>query len=302
MENSKTALAKYLASLIIFGTIGIFVHYVGLPSGMIALVRAFIGFLVLISFTFIKKDKISFASIKKNIVYLLVSGVSLGFSWLLLFEAYKYTSVSTATLCYYMAPMFIMIISPFVFSEKLGVKKIICILLSFCGMIFVSGIINNGFSGIRGILSGLGSAVLYTVIVTMNKKMSDIKPIDKTICQFLVAAAVLLPYCLLTIKFSELQINPTKIILLLVLGIVHSGFAYVLYFGSVAELKSQTVAIVSYVDPALALVLSALILKETPGVLGILGAVLIIGSAIISEIHLKKPHKSRTEQSTNIHS
>ena len=95
---------------------------------------------------------------------------------------------------------------------------------------------------------------------------------------------MLLPYVLLTENLGALTFTPGTIGLLLVVGIVHTGIAYALYFGSLMQLKAQTAAILSYIDPVVAVLLSALVLREHMSLLSGLGAVLVLGAAVVSEL------------------
>ena len=160
-ENSLGfARAKLILAMTIFGTIGIFVKYIPLPSSVIACTRGFVGVIFLLLVTLISKNKISFKDIKKNLLLLVISGAFIGINWILLFEAYRYTTVATATLCYYMAPIFITIASPFILKEKLTLKKSFCVLVALIGMFFVSGIVGTAdlHISVPGILCGLGAA------------------------------------------------------------------------------------------------------------------------------------------------
>ncbi len=270
--------------MLIFGTIGIFVRSIPLSSGSVALVRGIIGTAFLLIFTFLTKKKICKADIKKNLAVLAVSGILIGFNWVLLFEAYKYTTVAVATLCYYMAPVFVIILSPVFLKEKISVKKIICVLIAISGMVLVSGATAGGSLSIKGVLFGLGAAVLYAGVIMLNQRLKDIKPYDKTIVQLGTASAAILPYVLLTAPLSEFAgLDAKAVILLAVVGIIHTSFAYALYFGSMKSLSAQTVAIFSYIDPIFAVILSALILKESITALTVLGAVMILGATMVSE-------------------
>lgn len=288
VNKSKFSL---ILSMFIFGTIGIFRRYVPLPSSMLAMARGAIGVVFLLIFMAAKKEKLNLREIKDKILLLCISGVFIGFNWILLFEAYNYTTVATATLCYYMAPVFVIMASPFLFKEKLTLKKIICVIVALAGMVLVSGVIKTGFSGageFKGVLLGLGAAVLYATVVLMNKKTAGVPAYTKTVIQLGSAAIVLLPYTLLTENFAELTFEPLTIIMLLVVGVVHTGWSYALYFGSMDNLKAQTVAIFSYIDPVVAIILSALILNEEMSIFGVIGAVLVLGSTMISELPSKK--------------
>ena len=284
-ETVKSRLAL-IGAMCIFGTIGIVRKYIPLPSSIIALARALIGMLFLVLVACISRRKPDLKAIRKHFVPLLLSGFLLGFNWILLFEAYNYTTVATATLCYYMAPMLVILVSPLLFKERLSGIKLLCVLAAFIGVILVSGVLQTGFSGmaeIKGILFGLAAAVFYACVVLLNKRLSSLTAYDKTIMQLGLAGLILIPYCLVTEDISALAIDGSGIVLLIVAGIVHTGIAYALYFGSMKQLKAQTVALYSYIDPVLAILLSALLLKETMTVASGIGAVLILSAAFISD-------------------
>lgn len=275
-----------ILSMIIFGTIGIFVKYIPLSSSAIAFCRASIGFVFLLLFMCVKKSKISLSAIKKNLKFLIPAGVFLGINWILLFEAYKYTTVATATLCYYLAPTFIILAAPFVLREKLTAKKIICVAISLVGMVFVSGVLKAGFKlqELSGVALAVAAAVLYAAIVLLNKKSTEISSFDLTAFELFLSSIVLLPYVLLTGGFGTEKLDVSVIILILVIGIIHTGVAYMLCFGSVKKVKAQTAALFSYIDPVLAVILSAVLLKEGINALTIIGAILILGASAVCEI------------------
>ena len=281
-----------IGAMTIFGTIGIFRKYIPLPSSLLALARGIIGtafllFLVLA----VKRDKLSVEAIKRNFVFLVVSGAFIGFNWILLFEAYQYTTVATATLCYYMAPVIVVLVSPFLFKERLTLLKAICVAVALAGMVFVSGIPQSGFGGmseLKGILLGLGAATLYAIVVILNQYIKDIPAYDKTIMQLGTAAIAILPYTLLTENFADISFTPVAVLMLIFVGIVHTGIAYTLYFGSMSGLKAQTIALFSYIDPVVAIILSAVILQENIGLWGVIGAVMVLGSTMVSELFGEK--------------
>ena len=291
---ANKAKLELIASMFIFGTIGIFVRHIPLPSSMIALVRGFVGAFFVLLFVYLKKSKLDKDAIKKNFVMLALSGAFIGINWILLFESYHYTTVATATLCYYMQPIFVILASPFLLKEKLTPKKVICVLVALIGMVFVSGVLQTGIPALseaKGILYGLGAACFYATVVLMNKKITDINAYDKTIMQLGMGAIVLSPYVMLTQDFGSAasSMTPSLWLLLLFVGLVHTGVAYALYFDSMKDLKAQTLAIFSYIDPIVAIILSALLLKESMGLYGVIGAVLVLGSTFISEL----PEKER---------
>ena len=285
-RNSVRDYAPLITSMCIFGTIGILRRYIELPSSFIALARAIIGTGFLVALITVTKKPMDIPVIKQNLIWLILSSAAMGFNWIFLFESYNYTTVTTATLCYYMAPSIMVLASHFLFQERLTRKKGICVLIAFCGMVLVSGVLKSQLptmAEIKGILFGLGAALLYATVILLNKKMDITSAYDKTIFQLGLAGIILIPYTLLTENVLALTFTPLGLVLLLVVGMLHTGIAYAMYFGSIGKLPTQTVALLSYIDPILAIILSALILGEPMGITEILGSIMILGAAYISE-------------------
>lgn len=284
-KNTAVPVIMLILSMSIFGTIGLLRKYIVLSSSLIALSRAVIGAIFLLAVILIKRKKPDFVAIKRNIIPLLISSLALGFNWVLLFEAYSYLSVASATLIYYLAPTLVIFISAPLFKDKLSLKHIICAIVSLVGMVMVSGVMENGLSlNLVGLLLALGAMLLYATVVILNRKSSDVPPFDRTFFQLAISSVILLPYVLITDKTLFGGADGLSIGLLIVAGIVHTGIAYLLYFASVGSLKSHTVAFFSYIDPTLAVILSFTVLGEGFSIFSVIGAVLIIGASIVSEI------------------
>ena len=281
---------KFLSAMGIFGTVGIFVKFIPLSSAAIAFFRGVLGVAFLLFVMLAGKQRFDKAAIKRNLLILCLSGVAIGINWILLFESYKYTTVATATVCYYLAPLFLLLASPLL-GERLTVKKLCCIGVALLGLVFVSGMMEGGLpplSELAGVGFGVGAALFYATVMVLNKKLTPIPAYDKTVIQLAAASAVILPYLLLGGIREILTLNGTGIVLLLVVGFIHTGFAYAMYFGSMKDLTAQTIAVFSYLDPVIAVLLSALLLKEPITIWGILGSVLILGSALYSELPQKQ--------------
>lgn len=291
MNREHEAKFRILAAMAMFGTIGLFVRGISLPSSLIALVRGVVGSLFLLAVLRLRGAYLDRAAIRANGKKLILSGACLGFNWIFLFEAYRYTTVSTATLCYYMAPILIILTSPLLLKERLTVRKLCCVGAALVGMVCISGVLRTGIPSVeesRGILLGLAAAVIYAAIVLLNKGIRGIPAFDRTVVQLSVSAVTLLPYCLVTLQGQELRLDPVGALLLLVVAVLHTGVCYYLYFGAITEVPAQTAAIISYVDPVVAVLLSVLVLRESMGVIDVLGAVLILGAALVSELPGRK--------------
>ena len=280
--------AQLILSMLIFGTIGLFRRAIPYPSSVVALVRSVIGALFLLLVRTVRREPIDRAAVKRNLPKLLLLGAMLGFNWIFLFEAYNHTSVAAATMCYYMAPVFIILLSVPVFGEKLTPRKGVCAAVAVFGMVLVSDVLTTGLHGAKGLLFGLIAAVLYALIVIVNRTLRDISAEDRTIMQFAASSLVMLPYVLLTEKLSALEPTPKVLLLLVIVGVVHTGIAYVLYFGSIAHVPAQTAALLSYIDPIVAVLLSLTVLREPMSPAALFGAVLVIGAMIASELAPKR--------------
>lgn len=290
MNKSLSSRTMLIVSMAVFGTIGLFVRNIPLPSGEIALYRAVLAAILIGIFLLVTKQKIPFGKIKKEIPLLVLSGVAMGFNWILLFEAYKYTTVSVATLSYYFAPVIVTVACPILFKEKMGIKQWICFIMSTLGIVLITGIgdLSQGSSHIKGILFGLGAASLYATVILLNKFIKNVDGIHRTFLQFLSAIAVLVPYVLLTDGVNLSTLNIKGWIFLLIVGLVHTGITYCLYFSSLKELPGQKSAILSYIDPLVAVLVSVVVLKETMTLMQIIGGILILGFTLWNEISPKK--------------
>ncbi|WP_343343783.1 DMT family transporter [Terrisporobacter petrolearius] len=237
-----------IISMLIWGSIGIFVRDINFTSSQIALVRAIVGSIFLIIFSMLSKESLSKEKIKSNLLVLICCGICLGFNWIFLFQAYHYTTISTATICYYLAPIIVMFLSPILLKEKLNSVKVSCIVAAMIGMLCIVGIDKSsmGENNMVGILYGLSAACFYAGVVILNKFLKGISGRDSVIVQLSVSAIFLLPYVIFTEKISLVGVSSQSIILLLILGVVHTGIAYLLYFTVIQKIESQTVAIYSY--------------------------------------------------------
>lgn len=277
-----------IASMTIFGTLGIFVRNIPVSSGELALYRAVLAALLIAVFLLVTKQRIPFANIKKEVPLLLASGVAMGINWILLFEAYKYTTVSVATLSYYFAPVIVTVVCPILFKEKLTGKQIVCFVMSTLGLVLITGISDVGSgSDFVGILFGLGAAVFYATVILLNKFIKNVEGIHRTFLQFLSAIVILIPYVIMTSGVTLGNLNGIGWVNLLIVGLIHTGVTYCMYFSSLKELPGQKAAILSYIDPLVAVLISVTILGESMTLWQVIGGILILGFTLWNEISPK---------------
>ena len=289
MENASLKV-KYTTSVIIYGTIGMILRFISFPSELVVFSRGLIGSIFIALFLRYSRKSLDKKAIKHNLKFLIISGICLGLNWVFLFAAYMHTTVAIASLCNYTAPVIVVALSPFLYKEKIAPLKIVCIFTSVLGVVFVSGIITEGLANINliGIALGLCAAICFVFLVIFNKKIEGISSYDKSVMQLSISALTVLPYVILNNIGKPIEINLHSLILTALLGVFHTGIAYILYFGSMPLLPVNDVAILGYLEPAVSVLCSIFILKEKMDIFGLLGALLIIGSAIISEVRI--PH------------
>ena len=272
-------------SMVCFGTIGYFVRNIDLPSGEIALYRAFFAILLIGGYMLLTKQKIDFGKAKKELLLLALSGAAMGVNWIFLFEAYKYTTVSVATLCYYFAPVLVTLACPVLFKEKMGVKQWVCFVMATLGLGLITGIGSMGEGNhLAGILFGISAAFFYATVVILNKYIKQVSGIHRTFLQFVSAFAVLLPYVLLTEGINLSSLNGVGWASLVTVGLLHTGVTYCLYFSALKDLPGQTAAVLSYIDPLVAVIVSVTLLGETITPVQIIGGGLILGFTLLNEI------------------
>ncbi len=276
---------QFVLSMIIFGTMGLIVRYIDLSSSEIALLSSSIGCLFLMIVFLMRKRTISWKLVKVNACILFFSGIALGGNWMFIYQAYDHTTLTNATLGYYFAPVFVMILSPFILKEQLPVKKIICIGIAIIGMLMIvgNGVSASGTEDLLGIVFGLLAAACYAALMLLNKFIRLMGRLEITIIQLGITALLLLPYVFLTEGFGVFEVSKSSVPFIIILGIMNTGVGFWLFFSGMEKLKGQSIAMLSYVDPFVAILISAVILREHMTIVQIIGGALLLGSTFISE-------------------
>lgn len=288
MKKENAAKGLMAVAMFIFGTLAPFVRNINVSSGELALYRAVLAALLVGGYLLVTKQKLSLRSIKKELFLLLLSGVAMGINWIFLFEAYKYTTVSVATLSYYFAPVIVMVVCPLIFKEKLTGKQILCFAMATAGLVLITGTAGGGKQDLLGIAFGLAAAAFYATVMLLNKFIKGVMGLHRTFIQFLSAIVVLVPYVACTSGFTLGGLSGTGWTNLLIVGLVHTGITYCMYFTALKELPGQKVAILSYIDPLVAVLVSVVLLNEGMTLPQMIGGVLILGFTLWSELPKRK--------------
>ncbi|MFY3790397.1 DMT family transporter [Ureibacillus sp. MALMAid1270] len=291
----KNAYLKNIIALLLFGSNGIVASYVLLNSYEIVYFRTLIGSLFLIAIVALTRQKIRFWKNKSHFLYLIISGIAMGASWIFLFEAYVQIGVSVATLAYYCGPVIVMILSPLIFKEKMTSAKLLGFLAVIIGMLCVNG--GALFQGevSWGLIFGLLAASMYAVMVIFNKKAKSITGLENATGQLVISFLTVAIFMGFKQGFA-VNIMDVNWVPILILGVVNTGIGCYFYFSSIGGLPVQSVSILGYLEPLSALVFSAVILGETLGLVQIVGALLILGGAAYGELFKSKMKSDSTEE------
>ena len=287
---------KYITAVVLYGTIGMFLRYVRLPSEIAAMCRGIFGSLFILAYLKLGGRKPDRPAIRANLKWLIAGGVSLGLNWIFLFAAYIGTTVAIASLCNYLAPLIVILIAPAVLGERSDWRKLLCVAAAFCGIVLVSGVWNGSVGNVSGLVMGLLAALCFVVIVICNRRLRDISAYDKSFVQLGISALTILPYAVIKNWGTLPQPDLRSVLIVLMLGILHTGAAYCLYFSGMGSLPVQTVAILGYLEPVVSVLCSAFFLREPMGAAGWIGAAMIIGAAVVSETLRPAKEKSPTDR------
>ena len=289
MKSVNRAKLDLIIAVTAFGTIGIFVRYISLPSSVIAFVRGAVGAVFLLFLLYFRRTPFRWTSVQPHWKLLALSGAIISFNWITLFEAYRYTTVSVATLSYYFAPVLVTAACPLLFHERLTGKQIVCFVMSTLGLVLVIGVGGlRGGADVRGVLFGLGAATFYAAVILLNKFIRSVAGIQRTFLQFLAAIVILIPYVAATGGVSLGTLGARGWVCLLIVGFFHTGVTYCLYFSALRELPGQEVALLSYMDPLVAVIVSVTVLGEPVTAPQLAGGALILGFTLWNELPEKK--------------
>ena len=272
------------AAMLVFGTIGLFVKNIGFPSSFISFARALTGSIFIALFMLFSGHGLDKKSVLKNLKLLIPSGIAMAFNWICLFEAYRFTGVAVGTLCYYMAPVIVVVLSPVFLKEKLTAINVTSVLAAVVGAVLISGVVSGSAKSAKGILLGLAAAALYSTVIMINKFVKNLSPIETTFVQLSTAAVTMIPYILLTEDVTAFVFDRRSVIFTLIVGVFHTGIVYMIYFSSVQKIPAQTTAVFSYIDPVTAIILSAVVLGERLDAVQLIGTFLILAATLFNEL------------------
>lgn len=280
---------KYISGLLLFGLNGIVSAKINLSSYEIVFFRTlFGGMFLLLLYLWINRNarKSMSETSKKEYLYILLSGIFMGLSWIFLYEAYRRIGVGLSSITYYCGPVIVMLSSPFVFRKKISLKQFLCFIVVFAGILLVSlpGLSGKASVDAFGLFCGFASAFLHALMVIFTMKAPHITGLKNSMLQLVISfftVAVFLPFE----HGVHIPEDPHQWFWILFLSFINTGVGCYLYFSETAKLPVTSVSILGYLEPLSAVFFAVILLHEALSLPEIIGAVMILGGAIISELN-----------------
>jgi len=269
---------KIIASMVIWGSVGIFARYSNLSGLKLAFYRVLLGSLIFLFFYTLNDSgwvKKAFSEIKPKVHLVFLLGAVLGLNWVFFFSAVLYTDIAKATLIYYLAPIIVVMFSAIFLKEEITTKRIILIFIALLGAFIIGtqGEISLKSKDFLGIIFAFLGALFYASVTILGRYLRDIESSYLTFFQLFFATLILFP---LVGAFEGLKISLYSLSVVGIIAIVHTSFALLIYMGGLKEVEANEAALLSYIDPLSAVVYALLIFGEVPTVRTIIGGGLIL--------------------------
>ncbi|HII15939.1 MAG TPA: DMT family transporter [Nanoarchaeota archaeon] len=263
-----------ITAMLIFGSMGIFARLSGQNGLVVAaaasLVSAFFMFFILL------KNKELKQLFTKKVWILLLIGLFGAANNSMYFYAFSLTKISNAVLLHYLAPVFVLLLSFFMFKEKISMKRILSVIAAMAGLALVIGKLDFGSSIALGNLLAMGSALGYAAsLVTYKKAMQYFNIKQIIFFQMLFTFAVFSPFLIIAAP----SISSASWAYLAIVGFVHQFIAVIFHLKGLEKLKATTVAVLSYTEPVFAAVFAWLLLSESITPAAAAGGILILAAS-----------------------
>lgn len=287
MGNARRSdLVKYLFALVLCGSNGIVAAYIDLPADQVPLLRALIGFVTLAVVLLVRNrgtQGLAARSHPREVPFLLGSGAALGTGWILLFRSYQMIGVGVTTLIYYLGPVLVMALSPLLFGTRLNRHKVLGFAVVAGGAVLIGSDSLSSSVSAPGLFLASLTTLCYALMVFCTKRVSHIHGLENATIQLggsLAAVAVLF----VASGDRLVAVPASSVAPVLVIGLVNTAVELYTYYTAIDALPVQSVAVLGYLEPLSAVVLSTLVLGEPFGPSRVIGTACILGGAVWCEL------------------
>lgn len=282
----KIALAQIITAGILWGTSGIFVHYLtpfGFSSLQMTFFRSIVSCICMALYIFLYNKTLFKASLKELLLFA-GGGLSFFFTASCYYYSMQSTSISTAVILMYTAPIFVMIYSVLFLNEKLTLIKTIAVFIMLIGCGLVSGVIGSLKFDLLGVIVGLLSGIAYSAynILTKIQMKNNCSPLTATFFCFFFATLAGGLSCGVDEIPHLISIAPQITISLVIsLGLLTCITPYFLYTLALKKIPAGTASSLSVIEPMSATIFSVALFNETLGVASLTGSILIFAAVIV---------------------
>jgi drug/metabolite transporter (DMT)-like permease len=286
MNKEKIGYIELISAMFLSGTIGMFVEFSKQPIINVVFYRCAIGSVCLLIYFFLKglfKKQPAFS--KRDCLLVGVVGISVVLNWLALFSSYAYTSIGIATTIYHVQPIIVFFVGAFFFKEKITGSRMLWLAIAFLGVLLIinpaaQSVVGNDY--FKGCILALIAACLYSVATLATKSIKVASPYVIALTQMLIGSLILWPF----VQFSILPQTSLQYSSIVILGIVHSAFMYILLYSSYQKLSTSSIAILSYIYPLVAVAIDFIVFDKTLSILQIMGGIMVLGAGLCNKLSI----------------
>ena len=284
-KERKKALIELHLSIFIVGFSGLFGKLIELPATHLIFYRCVISALFL--YFYLKKSGLfpqNRILPERELKTIALTGVVLAAHWVTFFHSIIVSNVAIGVLTFSTFPLIIVFAEPFIKKAKLKISHLALFAISFAGVFLLNYSDENKIHQ-EGIIVGLISALLFSAYVLLNKKLVAKTPATKlTFYQTSVSSVILLPWIL----SQPLMPSGSDLFYLLILAVVITGIAQILFVGSMKKLSAFTASISLTLESVYSIIFAFILLGEKPGPMILAGGLLIMISALAVSLPSKK--------------
>ena len=289
--KQQAATLSILSAGTLWGVMGIFVRHFnafGLGSMEIGTLRALTGVLITGAYLLLRQRDLLKIRLRDLWCFLGTGICSLFLMNLTYFTAMQHTSLAVAGVLLYTAPIFVMLLSALLFREKITVKKILALVLAFCGCALVSGLGTDSRISTAGLLWGLGAGISYALYSIFGRYaiQRGYGSWTMTFYSFLFCSALSIFLCDWQ-AVAPVVGQPIQLIWILGLGFITAFAPYVLYSLGLQSVENSRASILASIEPVVAAIVSVVVFAEPMSLTAACGIALVLAAIILLSIHKK---------------
>ncbi|MBB4985853.1 DMT family transporter [Streptomyces nymphaeiformis] len=270
MRNETRGTLELTLAMVLSGTLGVFVVESGASPFEVVFFRCLFGAVALGAYSLLRGFFTGHGFTPRKLGLAALGGVFIVFNWVFLFEAYRATSISLATVVYHTQPFFLVLLGALFLRERISGAKIGWLVLAFLGLVLVSGVRPGDTASLAGLGYALAAAVLYALATFVTKRITGVRPHLIALVQVVVGMPLLLPF----VEFGGVGGGGWG--WLVGLGFIHTGLMYVLMYAAYAKLPTAKIAVLAFTYPAVAMGVDWAVYGHHIGLVQALGVPLIV--------------------------